>query len=191
VTPRLLILAGLILPLALDTFALCAALGAAGIPESRRLRTALILSAFEGLMPVAGMAAGAALGHVIGDIAAWAGIAVLAVAGMLALRPEGDDGEERRLRTLGAAQGVAIIGLGLAISVDELTVGLSAGLLSLPLALAVLWIAVQAFAAAQLGLRMGARVGESLRERMEKSAGVILLLMAVALAVLKLTRGAL
>ena len=44
-------------------------------------------------------------------------------------------------------------------------------LLALPIAVTVIWIAVQAFAAAQLGLRFGARVGEAVRERSEKVAG--------------------
>jgi hypothetical protein len=45
---HILVLAGLILPLALDTFALAAALGVAGIPVERRLRTSLVLAGFEG-----------------------------------------------------------------------------------------------------------------------------------------------
>ena len=52
--------------------------------------------------------------------------------GLLLLRPGKDeDGEERRLRLLAHARGLAILDLGLGISVDELTIGLSAGLLAL------------------------------------------------------------
>ena len=68
-----LVLAGLILPLALDTFALSAALGIAGIPAERRMRTSLILSAFEAGMPILGFFVGGAVGHVIGRLAGGVG----------------------------------------------------------------------------------------------------------------------
>jgi len=184
--PQLLLSAGLLLPLALDTFALAAALGVAGLEPRDRLRVTLVFTAFETAMPIAGLVAGRLVGGLIGEWAGWAGIAFLVVAGLLLLRP-GDDGEseERRLRLLAHARGLAVLDLGLSISVDELSVGLSAGLLALPLAAAVVWIAVQAFAATQLGLRLGARVGERLRERSERVAGVALILVALGLLLAK------
>lgn len=180
------ILAGLILPLALDTFALAAALGVTGIPTDPRTRTSLVLSAFEAGMPIAGFFVGGALGHVIGAFAGWTAIVFLAVAGVLMLRQGDEDQEADRLRLLSHAQGLAVFDLGLAISVDELAIGFSLGLLGLPVLVAVVWIGVQAFLAAQLGMRLGARVGEELRERSEHLAGVALIAMAGLLLVLKL-----
>lgn len=186
--PQLLLSAGLLLPLALDTFALAAALGVAGLEEGDRLRVAVVFTAFETAMPVVGLVAGRAVGGLIGEWAGWGGIALLVVAGLLVLRSGADDEpEERRLRLLAHARGLAVLDLGLSISVDELTVGLSAGLLALPFAAAVVWIAVQAFAATQLGLRLGARVGESLRERSERIAGLALILVALGLVLLKVS----
>jgi putative Mn2+ efflux pump MntP len=184
-----LILAGLILPLALDTFAVSAALGIAGIPAERRMRTSLILSAFEAGMPVLGYFAGGAVGHVISHFAGWTAIAFLAIAGALTLRPGDEEKEQGRLRLLARAQGLAVIDLGLSISLDELAIGFSIGLLGLPLVAAVIWIGVQAFGAAQLGMRLGNRVGQELRERAEQLAGVLLILMAGLLVVLRLTSG--
>lgn len=186
---HILVLAGLILPLALDTFALTAALGLAGIPPERRQRTSLVLAGFEAGMPIVGFFIGGAVGHVIGYFAGWTAIAFLVVAGALMLRPGDEEKEEGRLRLLAKAQGFAIIDLGLAISVDELAIGFSIGLLGLPLLVAVLWIGVQAFLAAQLGMRIGARLGEELRERAEQLAGVALIAMAGVLVVLKLAHG--
>ena len=57
-TRHLLLLAGIILPLGLDTFALAAALGVAGIPANRRGPTSLILAAFEAGMPIVGFLIG-------------------------------------------------------------------------------------------------------------------------------------
>jgi manganese efflux pump family protein len=184
---EVLVTAGLLLPLALDTLALGAALGIAGLEKKDQLRVALVFTLFEAGMPIAGIVIGRAVGSVLGATAGWAGIAVLLVAGVLLLRPDRDDTlEQKRLSLLAHARGLAIVDLGIAISVDELTIGFSAGLLALPIALMVVWIAVQAFLAAQLGLRFGARVGEQIRERSEQAAGVVLIAVALFLLVARL-----
>jgi putative Mn2+ efflux pump MntP len=107
---------------------------------------------------------------------------------LLLLPNRGEDAEARRLQLLAHARGLAIIDLGLSIRIDELTVGLSAGLLGLSIALTVVWIAIQAFLAAQLGLRFGARLGEELRERSEQVAGAALSQSPWILLVLKLLK---
>jgi manganese efflux pump family protein len=179
---QLLITAGLLLPLALDTFALAAALGVAGLEQRDRLRVALVFTVFEAGMPIVGILAGRIVGGLIGAWAGWGGIAILFVAGVLLLRPGRDeDDDERRLKLLAHARGLAIIDLGLGISIDELTIGLSAGLLGLSIAVTVIWIAVQAFAAAQVGLRFGSRIGDALRERSEQAAGIALIAVALIL----------
>ena len=88
-------------------------------------------------------------------------------------------------RRLAAARKLQVAAAAAALTV---TVGLSAGLLGLPIALTVIWIAVQAFIAAQVGLRFGARLGEQIRERSEQAAGVALILVALVLLALKLLR---
>jgi manganese efflux pump family protein len=184
----LLISAGLLLPLALDTFALAAALGMAGLEARDRLRVTLVFTAFEAGMPIAGMLIGRAAGAFLGTWAGYGGIAFLFLAGVLLLRPGKDEKDEtRKLSLLSHARGLAILDLGLSISIDELTVGLSAGLLGLSL-LTVVWIGVQAFIATQLGLRLGSRLGEEVRERAEWVAGVALILVAVVLLVLRLEK---
>lgn len=185
---QVLLSAALLLPLGLDTFALAAALGVAGLPRRDRLRVTAVFTAFEAVMPVLGLVAGRLIGGLIGRWAGYGGILFLAVAGFLLLRPgQHEQDEERRLRLLAHARGLAILDLGLSISVDELAVGLSAGLLALPFALAMVWIAIQAFAVTRLGLRVGARVGEAVRERSERVAGVALVAVALVLLVLRLT----
>ncbi|HKW69455.1 MAG TPA: manganese efflux pump [Candidatus Dormibacteraeota bacterium] len=186
---QLLLMAGLLLPLALDTFALAGALGVAGLEKRDRLRVTLVFTVFEAAMPIAGILIGRAVGNAIGDWAGYTGIAFLLVAGLLLLRPGKDEAdEERRLRLLAHARGLAILDLGLSISIDELTVGLSAGLLGVPLAIAVIWIALQAFAAAQFGFQFGNRLGEELRARSEQAAGVALIAVALVLLALKLLK---
>jgi putative Mn2+ efflux pump MntP len=149
----------------------------------------LIFTAFEAGMPIAGMLLGRAAGAFLGAWAGYGAIAFLVLAGALMLRPGKDEAEEtRKLRLLSHARGLAIVDLGLSISVDELTIGLSAGLLGFSILLTVLWIGVQAFVATQVGLQLGSRLGEKFRERAEWIAGVALIVVAVVLLVLKLTK---
>lgn len=179
-------LVGLLLPLALDTFALAAALGVVGLGRRERLRVSFIFSFFEAGMPIVGFLAGGAVGQLLGRIAGFAGIAFLAFAGVLLLRSGGnEDKEKQRLQLLSKVRGLAILDLGLSISVDELAVGFSLGLLGFALAATVAWIAVQAFVAAQLGMWIGSRLSEAARERAEKLAGVLLVAMALVLLILK------
>jgi putative Mn2+ efflux pump MntP len=76
--------------------------------------------------------------------------------------------------------------LGISISLDELAIGFTIGLLHLSLWLAVILIGVQAFLFAQAGLRLGTRLNETLRERAEQLAGFALLALAALLSVEKL-----
>ncbi|TMC13935.1 MAG: hypothetical protein E6J29_05055 [Chloroflexi bacterium] len=99
--------------------------------------------------------------------------------------PKQDDDEER-LEALGRTTGLAAVGLGLSISLDELAIGASLGLLRLPVLPALLLIGAQALLASQLGLRVGSRLGGRGRERTEKAAGVILLALAAGLLLLHL-----
>jgi len=189
---HLLTLAGLLIPLALDTFALGAALGIAGISPQGRRRASLILAGFEAGMPIVGFLVGTAIGTTLGRFAGYTAIAVLVLVGVLMLRPgDREEKERERLGLLAKAQGIAVIDLGLSISLDELAVGFSLGLLGVSLLVAVLWIGVQAFAAAQLGMRLGGRLGDELRERAEQLAGLILIAMAGVLLLLKAVHGSL
>lgn len=166
---HLLLLAGFVVPLGLDTFAVAAALGAGGLPPQRRLRVALTATAFEAGMPLVGLAAGRGVGAAVGGAAGWLAAAALAALGVWML--VADEGA----RDVG---GLGLLAFGLSVSLDELAIGFTIGLLRLPVAAAVVVIAVQAFVAAQLGLRLGARMREAARERAERLAGVALLTLA-------------
>ena len=177
---RILTIIALILPLAIDTFVLGTALGVAGLEKRERFRTSLLLTAFEAGMPVVGFVVGTGLGRFIGQWADYLAAVVLAGTGAWMLWPRGggEEEEERKVRLLESARGWAILVLGLSISLDELAIGFGVGLLRLPLILLVTLIAVQAFLAAQLGIRLGSRIAEKAREAAEKFAGGLLLVAA-------------
>jgi putative Mn2+ efflux pump MntP len=177
-------LIALILPLGLDTFAVAAALGALGVSGEHRLRVSLLFTAFEAGMPLVGLALGAPLGHAIGDTADYLAIAVLLVFGLYTLVGREEDTE--RLSQLMQLRGPGALLLGISISLDELAIGFTLGLLRLPAGLVVALIAVQTFIVTQLGLRLGYRLSERLREGAERLAGLALVVLALVLLAEKL-----
>jgi putative Mn2+ efflux pump MntP len=100
-----------------------------------------------------------------------------------------DEGTERTaVERLAAGHGLALVALGLSVSLDELAIGFTIGLLHLSLWLAVVLIGAQAFVMAQLGFRFGARLGESVREGAERLAALVLLALGILVLVEELTR---
>jgi putative Mn2+ efflux pump MntP len=99
-----------------------------------------------------------------------------------------DDDEGAKASRMTTSRGLALIGLGISISLDELAIGFSIGLTRLPVAVVIAAIAVQAFIAAQLGLAVGAKIAERWRERAERLAGIALIALGAYLIAGQLTR---
>jgi putative Mn2+ efflux pump MntP len=77
--------------------------------------------------------------------------------------------------------GWAAVTLAVSVSVDEIAIGFTLGLLDVPLVPVLIAFGGQAFVAAQLGLRVGAPLGARVGEYAERLAGLLLVLLAVAL----------
>jgi putative Mn2+ efflux pump MntP len=143
-------------------------------------RISLIFVLFEGGMPLIGLGLGTALARGIGQVAYYlAGGAVIAIGAWTLLARDKD--EEEKASRLTGSHGLALIALGISISLDELAIGFTIGLARLPVIAVVVAIALQAFLAAQLGLATGARIGERWRERAEQGAGIALILLGAYL----------
>jgi manganese efflux pump family protein len=166
-------LLALILPLAADTFAISAALGILRLARRRRVILSLTFAGFEGGMPLVGLALGAFLGRLIGSLADYVAIASLIGLGAYLLFQK-DENEGVRIERLAKANGIAMLGAGLAVSLDELAIGFTLGLLGVPIVAALIVIAVQAFVISQLGFAVGNRVSGSIREGAERFAGLAL-----------------
>jgi putative Mn2+ efflux pump MntP len=166
-----------VLPLGVDSFAVAAALGAAGLTGAReRLRVSLIFVVFEAGMPLIGLAAGAGIARAVGDVADYlAGAAVIGLG--IYLLAAGGDGDERAAGRLAGTHGLAMLTLGISISLDELAIGFSLGLVRLPAVPVIIAIAVQALVASQLGLALGHRISKRFTERAEQLAAVVLILL--------------
>ncbi len=163
-------LVALVLPLGLDTFAVAAALGVIGIGPAHRLRVSALFSSFEAGMPLIGLALGAPLGHAVGGAADYVAIGVLLAFGLYTLLVS-EGRAEGSLAQLAQMRGPGALLLGVGISLDELAIGFTLGLLRLPVGLVIALIAFQAFIVTQLGLRLGSQLSARLREATERVAG--------------------
>ena len=177
-------LVALVVPLSLDTFAVCAALGLSGLSPAERRRISVLFPLLEGLAPLVGLGLGAALGAAIGSVADYVALAVLAVLGLAMILEQ--DGEAERAGRIGAARGAAILALALTSAIDELTIGFVIGLLGLPLVPVLALIVAQSILVTQAGMRLGGRVAPRFRSAGERAAGVALLAIAAALLLEKL-----
>ena len=158
----------LVLSLGLDTLMVAISLGL--VRTGGKLKVASVIACCEALMPLIGLEAGHLLGRAVGNWAsALGGVALLALAAWSIFgENEPTSRPERDLR------GWTLLLTGLSVSLDELAVGFSIGLMGVPVALTVLLIAIQAFLFTFVGMTFGSRIGPHLGEWAEKLAGGVL-----------------
>jgi putative Mn2+ efflux pump MntP len=188
-----------VLPLSVDTFAIAAAVGANRISGWSRWRISTIFAICEGGTPLIGLGLGSSVGQAVGDVAGYfSGLLLVLLGGYLWYSDHDgredddhdDDDEAAKARRLINARGLALIGLALSISLDELAIGFSFGLGAtlVPPATIVAIITIQALVVSQLGLSLGSRISERLRERIERIASPALIFLGCYLLVEALIR---
>lgn len=145
------------------------------------LRVSLAFGMFQALMPVLGWLAGRTMVEFIADYDHWAAFALLAIVSgrMLwqAFHPRRSQDKETDI-----TQGVLLITLSIATSIDALAVGLSFAFLEVNIAMASLTIGTVAFLVTIAGFMLGKRASKAIGKRAEAIGGLILL--AVAFRVL-------
>lgn len=170
-------LIGILLSLGLDTLAVSLALGVHGNIGHRR-RVAASFALFEGLMPVIGFLLGGALRAGIGTGALYGGIGLLILVGLWMIweSRSPDEGGD------GVSSWPVLLLASLSVSMDELAIGFSLGLLGVPIILAVILIAAQAFVITTLGMRLGQIIGDRFSSHAELLAGLVLITLGIVLA---------
>jgi manganese efflux pump family protein len=166
-----------VLPLGLDSFAVAAAIGAAGVAAGwrARVRISLIFMIFEAGMPLIGLAAGRGLARVISPAADYLAAAAVIGLGVWMIFETTRGGDDPPAARLAGANGLTAIALGLSISLDELAIGFGLGLARLPVAPVIFAIAILAVVASQLGLALGQVISARFREYAEQIAGIALI----------------
>jgi putative Mn2+ efflux pump MntP len=176
----------LVLSLGLDTFAVAVGLGISGLPQRDRIRFGLSFALAEGIMPLIGFFVGQVIASALGNLASYLAIALLLAVGIYTLWEALHEEDEREYA---AASLPRLLALALSVSLDELAVGFSLGLLHIPIALAVVLIALQALILTYIGTAVGRYIGETVAERAEMLSGIVLTLLAVFLLGEKLIGG--
>lgn len=161
----------------IDTFVVSAGLGMAGVGMARRVLIAAAL--FEGVMPIIGALAGAALGDVLANWGVWGASALLFVLGVLEIREwimEQRKGEAEERKPKAGPVGLwGLALLGLSVSLDELGAGFAVGTAGAPLAVFAPALALQAVLFTYLGIRAGESVRRLAGRYGELAAGLALL----------------
>jgi putative Mn2+ efflux pump MntP len=156
------------LPLGTDSAAVCTAYAAqeGRVRMRRRLAIVGVLTGFEALMPGVGMLMSGPVAGAIGSTANYIAAILLVGLGLVMLFKD-EDGPE-----LGAG---ALLAVGLAVSIDEVAVGVSLGLHGVPFIPLALTIGVWVAAATMLGLTLGERVPEKFHQIASVVAAVALI----------------
>jgi putative Mn2+ efflux pump MntP len=136
------------------------------------------MAGFEMAMPLVGLAIGRSLAPALGGVAELAAAGLVIAVGVWMLVGERDPDPPTTPDDLPV---LALAALGLSVSMDELAVGFAMGLAGLPVLAAVALIGIQAFAAAQIGYRVGARVGARFAETAERLGAGALVILGLAI----------
>lgn len=156
------------------------ALGTMNMKRSHQLRTALLFGLFEALMPVIGLFVGQEVAGVVGDKAKYIGIAVLVVLGIYLFLKSSDASGDEAPKSLGMHS----VLLGIALSLDNLTVGFGLGMLDVPVGLAAATFGLVSLVMTLVGLEIGRFLGARVSVNADKLSGGVLILIAGVMLVL-------
>jgi manganese efflux pump family protein len=160
----------------LDVLAVSVGVGVARLAWDASVRVGVAFAGSEIIMQVVGFGLGTGAGKMIGEVASYAGFALLAVVGLLMLRGSvHDDAEDK----FDATQGSGLLLTSLSISLDSLGVGFALPGVSIPLIPLLITLSISTTIFTFVGLEFGARLGQRYEKGAERAAGVILMLLAI------------
>jgi putative Mn2+ efflux pump MntP len=146
-----------------------------------KINMALVFATFESLMPIAGIIIGGALGYYFqGAISTIGALLLIGVAIYFLFFDRDKDDNKTHGQPL---TGWPLMAVAIGISLDELAVGFTAGLMQVPIVLTILLMATQSFTFTMIGVTFGAKLKPYLGEWAEKAPGVVLGLMGVLMLI--------
>jgi putative Mn2+ efflux pump MntP len=175
----LLELLAVALGLALDAFAVCLGVGAAGHAPGPRpaLRLSFHFGLFQFLMPVLGWLAGARLLPLIVDLGHWIAFGLLVLVGVrmihAGLRPPA------RSSNADPTRGMIMVMLSVAVSLDALAVGVSLAMLGVVIWQPSVIIGGVTGALSLLGIMLGNRLGARFGKPIAVAGGLVLILLGL------------
>ncbi|MBO9609382.1 MAG: manganese efflux pump [Paenibacillaceae bacterium] len=164
------------LSLGFDALVVSVSLGLRKEPK-RMITIALVFAAAESLMPIVGIVVGGALDRVFEGAISWIGALLLIGVAIYFLFFDRDADDDP---TSGQPlAGWPLLAAAIGVSLDELSVGFTAGLLQAPIVLTIVLIAAQSFTFSMIGVIFSAKLRPYLGEWAEKAPGIVLGLMGV------------
>ncbi len=175
----LLLVAG---SLGMSNFAASIAIGISGVDHALRMRLAFAFGLFEAGMPVVGLLLGHQLAGTLGSQAHLLGGGLLVAAGAYNLVDATRSSDQPPPARGDTGLGRLLL-LGAALSIDNLIVGFALGAYGVPIALAVVVIAVVSVGMSLIGLEAGARLGTHVGYRSERLGGIVLICVGAVIAI--------
>jgi putative Mn2+ efflux pump MntP len=166
----------------LDVFALSIAVGIKRLPWISRIRLGGCFAVAEISMQGVGLLLGTGFGRLVGSVATWIGLAILAGIGAWILREGFESGEERHFDV---ETPIGLLLASLSISLDSLGVGFALPFLKLPIVPLFAVVACSTGIFTLTGLAFGEYLGHKFEKNAERGAGIVLILLAIFFAVEK------
>jgi putative Mn2+ efflux pump MntP len=169
--------------LAMDAAAVSLGVGTAGHARSPRpiFRISFHFGLFQGLLTLAGWAAGSGLAHLIAGVDHWVAAVLLGFVGVRMI-VSGLDPRPKR-RTIDPTRGMTLVLLSIATSIDAAAAGLSLAVLGLPVAFPAVAIGVVTSGLSLAALTLGKRLSSAFGKRMEIVGGLVLLFIGARVVV--------
>ena len=174
---------GVALAVGLDVLAVSVGVGVMQLVLNVRLRLGVAFAGSEIAMQVIGYELGAGAGKMLGEVATYVGLALLATIGCLMIR---NSLQHRSKPEFDATRGAGLLITSLSISLDSLGVGIALPAVSIPLLPLLITVSVTTTIFTIIGLAFGARLGERYEARAERVAGALLVVLAVSFSIERL-----
>ncbi|HXW84555.1 MAG TPA: manganese efflux pump [Candidatus Binataceae bacterium] len=158
----------------LDVLAISVGVGVLRLAWAASFRVGLTFAFAEVFMQFLGYQIGAGAGLVLGHIASYAGFALLAIIGALMIRAS----YRSEAGAFDPTRGSGLALAALSISMDSLGVGVALPAAGIPVVPLLVVVTISTTCFTLVGLEFGARLGERYEHGAERTAGVILIVLA-------------
>ena len=171
---------GVALAVGLDVLAVSVGVGVMQLALDARLRLGVAFAGSEIAMQVVGYELGAGAGKILGQVATYIGLALLAAIGCVMIRNSIRHAPETKFD---ATRGAGLLITALSVSLDSLGVGIALPALGIPLFPLLIMVSISTSAFTFTGLAFGARLGERYEHAAERAAGMMLVALAAIFAI--------
>lgn len=137
------------------------------------LKVAFFFGAFQAIMPVLGWLIGEAMESFVASIDHWVAFLLLGIIGLKMIR-EALSNNGKKVKNI--LNNKTLLLLGIATSIDAFVVGITLGLVNIPLIISVSIIGIVTFMLCFFGYLFGSRIGTLFGKKVEILGGAVLII---------------